>query len=156
MSLTTDRNDPCLKEGAKGEGQNECYLILSEEERKKGFVRPYRDTYIHKGRYVGILPIRELTEEEKKKNEKWGYVAFVPYPEEMSPMIGTYLTQKGKDSYKNGYINGCGTSTTMGRAISETYARDPKFYGSTYCVHCGKHYPVEEFVWEGTNEKVGS
>jgi hypothetical protein len=44
----------------------------------------------------------------------------------------------------------------MGLALSETYARDPKFYGSTYCCNCQKHLPVYEFVWEGTDEKVGS
>ena len=38
-SLTTDRNDPDL--GVSGpDGQNKKYLILSEEERAKGFVRP--------------------------------------------------------------------------------------------------------------------
>lgn len=100
MSLTTDPNDPKLREGQKNEiGQHEIYLVLSEEERAKGFVRPYRDAYVH---------------------------------------------------------SVCGTVTTMGRALSETYARDPKFYGATFCVHCNKHLPVDEFVWQGTNEKVGS
>ncbi len=42
---------------------------------------------------------------------------------------------------------GCGAATTMGTSIAETYARDPKFYGSTYCVSCQKHLPVAEFVW---------
>jgi hypothetical protein len=46
MSLTTDPNDPCLKV-TKPDGQNACYLVLSEEERKKGFVRPLRHSYIH-------------------------------------------------------------------------------------------------------------
>lgn len=53
----------------------------------------------------------------------------------------------------------CGTVTTMGRALSETYARDPKFYGATFCVACGVHLPVGEhggFTWVGTNEKVGT
>lgn len=54
--------------------------------------------------------------------------------------------------------NKCGTVTTMGEAIAETYAADPKFYGATYCVACKDHFPVGEtgdFVWEdGT--KVGS
>jgi hypothetical protein len=53
----------------------------------------------------------------------------------------------------------CGTVTTMGPALAETYARDPKFYGATMCVCCGSHYPVGEhgqFVWEGTDEKVGT
>ena len=99
MSLTTDRNDPCLKEGKKETGQNDCYLVLSEEERAKGFVRPYRDTYIHKT---------------------------------------------------------CNAVTKMGKALSETYARDPNFYSHTFCVACNTHLPVSEFLWDGTDEEVGS
>jgi hypothetical protein len=44
----------------------------------------------------------------------------------------------------------CGTITTMGQKLAETYARQPDFYGSTLCVHCGKHRPVGadgEFYW---------
>lgn len=99
MSLTTDRNDPQLNEGQKNEtGQHEIYLVLSDEERKKGFVRPVRTTYIH---------------------------------------------------------TKCGAATTMGKELSETYARDPKFYGATFCMGCNKHLPVHEFTWDGTNELVG-
>ncbi len=58
-----------------------------------------------------------------------------------------------RKSYKH---SKCGMITFMGQKLSETYARDPKFYGSTYCYHCQMHKPVEEFVWEGTNEVVGS
>ena len=50
----------------------------------------------------------------------------------------------------------CGAVTTMSRSLAETYARDPKFYGGTFCVGCGKHFPVAEFVWDGTDEVVGS
>jgi hypothetical protein len=50
----------------------------------------------------------------------------------------------------------CGTATTMGRALAETYAVDPKYYGATFCCGCNKHLPVGEFVWDGTNEIVGS
>lgn len=53
----------------------------------------------------------------------------------------------------------CGTDTTMGRTIAETYARDPHFYGGTFCVNCRGHFPVGmngEFVWKGTNIKVGT
>jgi len=53
----------------------------------------------------------------------------------------------------------CGTVTTMGEAIAETYARDPHFYDSTYCAACRTHLPVGEdgeFVWEGSTEKVGT
>lgn len=53
----------------------------------------------------------------------------------------------------------CGTKTTMGEKIAETYAADPKFYGATFCCCCGGHFPVGEngeFVWWGTDEKVGT
>lgn len=102
MSLTTDPDDPRIKRytGPEQPGpQNDVYLVLSEEERQKGFVRPVRNSYRH---------------------------------------------------------DKCGTMTTMGQALSETYARDPKFYGATYCVCCRAHFPVSEFTWAGTNERVGS
>jgi hypothetical protein len=44
----------------------------------------------------------------------------------------------------------------MNLALSETYARNPKFYGATFCCTCNKHLPVDEFVWEGTDQTVGS
>lgn len=51
----------------------------------------------------------------------------------------------------------CGTTTRMGRSIAETYAREPTFYGSTFCMQCGTYGRVGEqgeFVWlDGT--KVG-
>lgn len=50
----------------------------------------------------------------------------------------------------------CGTVTTMGQALAETYARDPKFYGGTFCCGCGTHYPVAEFTWEPDGSVVGS
>lgn len=50
----------------------------------------------------------------------------------------------------------CGATTTMGLALAETYARDPTFYGATFCATCRTHRPVQEFVWAGTDEVVGS
>ena len=51
----------------------------------------------------------------------------------------------------------CGGVTSMGMALAETYARDPKFYGATYCCHCSKHLPVTQFTWDdGSGQKVGS
>lgn len=53
----------------------------------------------------------------------------------------------------------CQSVTRMNRALAETYAAQPGFYGSTYCSTCQKHYPVGasgEFFWEGTTEKVGT
>lgn len=56
-------------------------------------------------------------------------------------------------------VGGCGVVTTMAKEIAETYARNPKFYGATYCAGCKTHLPVGEngeFYWDGTNEKVGT
>lgn len=53
----------------------------------------------------------------------------------------------------------CGTVTHMGRALAETYAREPGFYGATFCCACRNHFPVGEhgeFTWDGTTEKVGT
>lgn len=79
-------------------GQQKAYVVLSAEERAKGFVRPVRSTYRH-------------------------------------------LT--------------CNTETSMGRALAETYARDPGFYSGTFCFACRKHFPLDQFVWAGTDEKLG-
>lgn len=67
----------------KPNGQQQDYVILTAEERARGYVRPVRRTYVH--------------------------VA-------------------------------CGTATTMGQSIAETYARNPHFYSGTFCVACGKHF----------------
>jgi hypothetical protein len=110
MSLTTDPNDPRL--GRQGErGLNDAYLVLSEEERGKGFARPLRRAYVHVG--VG----------------------------------GTEQSRTG---------GGCGAETRMALALCETYARDPGFYGATYCIGCRTHLPVGEFVWDEDGQVVGS
>lgn len=58
---------------------------------------------------------------------------------------------------------GCGTVTSMGLRLAETYARDPSFYSGTYCVGCRMHRPVGatgEFVWVNPDstdgERVGT
>jgi hypothetical protein len=58
-----------------------------------------------------------------------------------------------RDAYKH---TTCGGVTTMGRALSETYARDPGFYGATFCCKCNRHLPVAEFVWTADGQVVGS
>ena len=53
----------------------------------------------------------------------------------------------------------CGSVTTMGQALAETYARDPYFYSGTFCSYCAGHYPVGadgEFVWVDDGTKVGA
>lgn len=59
---------------------------------------------------------------------------------------------------RSAYVHqgGCGAVTTMNQVLSETYARDPGFYGGTYCVGCRMHRPVAEFVWDADGEVVGS
>lgn len=124
--IPVDRNARCLADGRPETtdhrkinpvtGQQMDYVVLTPEERAKGFVRPVRDTYIH----VGIDPV----------------------------MHGIVLVKRG--------VGGCGTRTVMARQIAETYARDPGFYSGTFCVNCRRHLPLNEFVWEGTAEMVGS
>lgn len=83
-------------------GQQRGYVVLSDEERAKGFQRPVRRSYKH---------------------------------------------------------TKCGTVTTMGQSLAETYARDPGFYSGTFCCGCRNHFPVGaegEFIWDGTSEKVGT
>lgn len=100
-------------------GMQKGYVVLSAEERAKGWVRPYRDSYVH----VGVD----------------GH--------EVDPSNPAKPGLKGR---------GCGVETRMGRAIAETYARDPSFYNGTYCVGCKTHLPLEEFVWTDSDERVGS
>ena len=105
-------------------GQHGSYIVLCEEERQKGFVRPYRDAYKHVGRLERIISDgRERADQTHEYEHR---------------------------------VGGCGAVTTMGRALSETYARDPHFYGFTFCCHCFAHFPVSEFVWTADGEQVGS
>ena len=50
----------------------------------------------------------------------------------------------------------CGAVTTMSVPLAETIARDPKFYDATFCTNCRTHFPLAEFKWCGTDERVGS
>lgn len=167
MSLTTNPNDPCLKNGQQETGQNNCYLVLSEEELAKGFVRPVRDKYIHVGKKVEKKGEIITLEEALENHSDWaktyytkenGYGAFLKYPESESPVVGKYLKQDELDALQNNleYVGGCGAETKMNMTISETYARDPKFYGTTYCVGCRTHLPVGEFKWSADGQVLGS
>lgn len=102
----------------RSDGQQKGYVVLTAEERAKGFVRPVRRTYIH----VGKPP----------EGQSFEYPITKTFP------------------------GGCGTRTTMGVPIAETYARDPGFYSGTFCCGCGAHFDLDQFVWEGTTEQVGS
>lgn len=135
-------------------GMHGDYWVLSEEERAKRFVRPVRASYQH----VGVRPkhpLRDLTPEEVERYSQFGYVKFELYPEEIyakTSVTGRFWTETELNS-------GCGAVTTMSRPLAETYARQPSFYGATFCAVCRKHFPVGadgEFVWDGTDERVGT
>lgn len=136
-------------------GQHASYVVLCEEERRKGFVRPYREGYQHVGRsscgkireYIGPSArggeVKICDDEHGHAGECWNVTMVVSQPEQAEI----------ERSHKH---PGCGTVTTMGRALSETYARDPKFYGATFCCGCNKHLPVAEFIWTADGQRVGS
>ena len=171
MGITTDRNDPDLGYGidTKPRDQHTKYLVLSEEERAKGFIRPVSRTYIHvgkkierdeEGRLLGRLI--KIDEPDYPKNEYYtkekGYGGYIMYPKnDATSVVGRYIKFDELNAIieRKKYYGGCASATTMGLALSETYARDPKFYGSTYCCACRMHLAVAEFEWED-GEIVGS
>ena len=129
-------------------GLQKGYVVLSAEERAKGFVAPVRRTYLH----AGLRPTgktRPLTPDEQKRYADMDYVLYEEYADKDSSAAGRFWTQAQLNS-------GCHHTTTMNLALAETYARDPKFYGATFCSVCKNHYPVDEFVWQGTDQRVGS
>lgn len=152
MGITDDPKNPCLK-NIKPDGQQACYLVLSDEERAKGFVRPVRRSYKHVGIAGPKYPLRDLTDSEEAifGNE---FVKFEVYPKS-EKATGRFWTQAQLDAIGKG----CGNVTSMGQAIAETYARNPYFYGGTFCVQCGKHLPVGEdgeFIWIDDGTRVGT
>lgn len=162
MSLTTDPNHPDLTRGGDKEEtpQAKVYLVLSDKEKAKGFIRPVRDTYVHVGKelpHLSMGVLEELSKEdiEKYKSEEW--VALFKYNDTTNG-LGKMCTQKEVDLIKAGKrrTGGCNMPTRMGISIAETYARQPGFYGFTYCTGCNKHLPVEQFAWQGTDYTVGS
>lgn len=153
MSIVFDKKD--VDETDRGDGQQKTYLALSDEERAKGFVRPVRTTYRHVGVAGPKYPLRDLTPDEHERYDKYGYVKSEDYPEEMRPLTGKFWTQADLDRIGKG----CQATTTMNRVLSETYARDYRFYGATFCATCGGHMPVGprgEFVWVDGGERVGT
>lgn len=154
MSLTTDPTHPGVNVPKAPGEQNQAYLVLSEEERAKGFVRPVRLSYRHVGIVGPQHPLRDLSADERERYGHFGYVKFEAYPDGGS-VTGRYWTQADLDAIGKG----CGVVTTMHRGIAETYARDPGFYGATWCGGCRRHIRVGEdgeFVWDGTSERVGT
>lgn len=132
----------------KPNGQQKDYVVLSDAERAKGFVRPVRAAYRHTGARPAH-PVRDLTPDEQERYKDQDYVSFETYPAEMAPRTGRFWTAARLKS-------GCGAVTTMGSALAETWARDIGFYSGTFCCSCATHLPVDEFVWDGTSERLGT
>jgi len=156
VKVCTTSGEPVDKvraEQTETEGQHKAYLVLCAEEREKGFVRPYRDRYRHVGRSIcgkmaDSSPLlggpRSICSDDFEHDGEHGIQTRTVTQPEHAQIENTHR------------LGGCGSVTTMGRALSETYARDPKFYGATFCCHCNQHLPVAEFVWDVDGEVVGS
>lgn len=146
-------------EETRPDGQKADHWILPEAERAKGFVRPVRTKYIHVGSPGPEYPLRPLTPEERERHgDYYGPDAmYEPYPPGAhGSAVGSIWSQDRLAKADRG----CGTVTSMPLAIAETYAREPHYYGSTFCCGCGKYLPVGrqgEFVWDdGSGERVGT
>lgn len=72
--LTDDPSDPQLTHGVDAEPapQAEVYLVLSEEERAKGFVRPVRRSYWHLICKVVTTMSQPLAETYARKPDFYG------------------------------------------------------------------------------------
>ena len=155
--ITYDPKDPDIQGGGPDKEpvkQSKAYLVLSKEERDKGFIRPVRSSYVHVGRPGPKYDLRDLTTEEIERHSRRGYIKYEEYPE-TEAAVGRFWTQEMLEAIDNG----CKSVTTMSIDLAETYAREPEFYGSTYCVGCQMHRPVGgdgEFVWDGTDQRVGT
>lgn len=105
----------------------------------------------HKGQALCTTNGRSVedvrSDQREETGQHKGYIVLCP-DERAKGFLRPY-----RDAYR--HVN-CGTVTTMGRALSETYARDPAFYSHTFCVGCNRHLPVAEFVWTVDGQQVGS
>lgn len=146
--------DVVRAEQTESTGQHKDYVVLCPDERAKGFIRPVRNKYVHVGRSV----CGEIVHREEGKLGGSRDICGRPFEHEGDhdgPFFTVTQPEHAKilEKHRKG---GCGVETVMGGALSETYARDPKFYGKTFCVGCNQHLPVGEFVWSQDGEVVGS
>lgn len=52
------------------------------------------------------------------------------------------------------HTEGCGQVTKMGIDLAESFARDPHQYGKTFCAGCNDYFPLDEFHWKGTDQRL--
>lgn len=101
-NLVKDTRTGAPTEEKLADGQLADHYVLRPGDRAKGYVEPYRVSYLHER---------------------------------------------------------CGGVTRMPVACAETYAARPEYYGSTFCSHCMGYFPAGadgEFVWDGSDQKVGT
>jgi len=169
--ITDNPSHPDLKKEESGK-QNKIYLVLPDSERAKGFVRPYRDSYIHVGREVLIYEelnfgcsLKKLTKENTERYKEFNWTYEIHYSENYkkfknSNAVSRFVEAQEMVAFlhnKKRYGVNCGCVTKMNPKIAETYARNPSFYGLTWCMRCAKHLPVGEFIWdEVSGQTVGS
>src|ERR1019366_9144367 len=123
------------------DGQFADHWVLSEEDRKQGFVRPVRIKYVHVGITGPQYSIRNLTDEENMRWNTHGkdreYAKYEEYPKG-SNSLGMFWTQEKLDKIGKG----CGVVTSMPLKCAETYAVTPNYDGSTFCCGCNAYLPV--------------
>jgi hypothetical protein len=160
MCTTSGRPvDVVRAEQTETTGQHKDYIVLCPDERAKGFIRPVRNKYIHAGRSVcGAIVNRGDLPLSMQPLGGMRDICAQPFGHEGShegPFFTVDQPEHAKilEKHRKG---GCDVETVVGTALSETYARDPKFYGATFCVGCNKHLPVAEFIWSQDGETVGS
>ena len=90
-----------------------------------------------------------------------------PAPQPIDPVTGQHKDHwvMSDEERSKGFIrpvlesyqhDKCGAVTSMPRKIAETYAVNPKYYGSTFCCMCRDYFPVGQFKWKDSEEVVGS
>lgn len=148
---------PVPNSATRPDGQHvDHWTMCPGEIVKAGFKRPVRLKYQHVGIAGPRYPLRDLTPEEQERWGESGYAKYEPYPPGAhGSALGHLWTQADLDKVGKG----CGTVTSMPVSIAETYAANPGYYGSTFCCGCGTYLPVGakgEFVWDGTQDRVGT
>jgi hypothetical protein len=132
-------------------GMQRGYIVLTPEERAKGFVKPVRRSYRHNTRTVcaklqGADPLHRIGGTR--------HVCTLPQNHEGPCGAWRFVTQPEHAKLDHEHRMDCGGVTTMGTALAETYARDPHFYSGTFCARCKAHFPLAEFTWEPDGEPM--
>lgn len=125
-------------------GMQKGYIVLSPEERAKGFMKPVRRSYIHESRSV----CGKMQPKNDKRIGGSRHMCGRAYPHEGECGQWKLVSQPEHARAERAHRTSCGVMTTMGLGLAETYARNPHFYSGTFCVGCHAHFPLNQFYWE--------